>query len=135
MIHDGFGRVHEIIGGQPGSENDINIVKKSDIYRNPTNYLKPGHVILSDLAFYYIGYPFLCRIAYQEHYSALEIAYNRDHSHCRVITENFYGRFKKYWNIFELYTFKMDKIDIHVRAFVILTNIIITYQSPLRDDI
>ena len=133
MVHSGKGIVHEICGGQPGSQNDINIAKQSDIYQNPANYLRPGHVIISDLAFYYVGYPFLCRIAYQPNYSHLEAAYNRDHSHSRVISENFYSRLKGYFPIFQLYTFSLKKLDIHFRAFVIMTNIIISNQSPLRE--
>ena len=100
FIHDGDGLVRYIRGPQPGSRNDVDIAKTSDICIHPEKYLTPGHNILGDLAFHWIGYPFLCRIAYQEHYTIQEMNYNKYHSKCRVISENFYGRLKSYFPIF-----------------------------------
>ena len=132
FVHSGMGRVYQVVGGQPGSRNDIQIAKTSDLYQNPRKYLRPGHVVLGDLAFYHVGHPFLCRIAHQNSYSIMENQYNKDHSYSRVISENFYQRLKCYFPIFNLWTFKLESLDIHLRAFTITTNIIITIQSPLR---
>ena len=100
-VHSGTGRVYSIIGSIPGSHNDITSAKHSLVYTQSAVYLSPNHVVSENLAYHNIGYPFLCRIAYQDSYTPLENAYNILHSRVRVISENFYGRYKVLWRHWE----------------------------------
>ena len=62
-----------------------------------------------------------------------EAMYNILHSEARVIIENTYARQKKYFPILGMgYPFDLDTIDIVYRCCVILTNILIIHQSPMR---
>ena len=131
--HSGTGRVYSVIGPIPGSYNDIQAAKSTLLYTQSHRYLAPGHGVLSDMAYYHIGYPFICRIAYQMTYTPEEIAYNISHSHSRVISENWYGRFRAYWSYLNKpWAMNLDDIGCTFRALAIVTNIIITIQDPLR---
>ena len=56
-------------------------------------------------------------------------------SKCRVISENWYGRWKSYWTCFSKpWQMKLEDIDITFRALAIVTNIIIMMQDPLRSN-
>ena len=133
FIHDGDGKVCNLTGPQPGSRNDINAWYDSDVYKNQHKYLMHGHNIIADLMYYHCGEPLLCRYAYQEHYSLREIAFNKNLSNVRVISENWYAALKNYFALFSnVYKMKLSNFGIHVRSFSIITNIIITKQNPLR---
>ena len=133
-VHDGTGRVHHVSGPSPGSYNDIQQSKKSIFFTQTQNYLEPNHMIAADLAYYYVGYPYLTKIHFQESYSLQERMYNDYHAKIRVISENYYCRFKTIWPIFEHYTLKLDHIGFIFRAFIIITNVVITRQDPLRKE-
>ena len=78
-----------------------------------------GHNILCDLMYFYQGHPLLTRFAYQSNYSEMELNYNKQLGRCRVISENYYGRFKKYWEVFaKPFAFKLGSIGIYVHSFV-----------------
>ena len=63
----------------------------------------------------------------------MENAFNIIHSRCRVISENFHGRFKVCWNYWNTaWAMKLKDIGIAFRSMVITTNVIITIQDPLR---
>ena len=133
-VHSGTGRVYSVVGPVPGANNDISTAKQSLVYTETNRYLLPNHVVLADLAYHFIGYPFLCRIAYQESYTPIENAYNMLHSRVRVISENFYGRYKLLWTYWHKpWAMKLDDIGLAFRALVITTNVIITIQDPLRN--
>ena len=133
-VHSGTGRVYSCCGPIPGSHNDVQTAKASIIYTNTDRYIAPGHKVLADLAYYHIGEPYLCRISFQSSYTPLENHYNILHSRCRVISENYYGRFKTYWSYLNKpWQQKLDDIDFAVRGLLIITNIIITIQDPLRN--
>ena len=95
--HSVAGRLYSVVGPFPGSYNDIQAAKNSLLYQYRNTYLAPGHAALADLAYYNIGDPFLCRISFQESCTHDEETYNICHSRARVISENWYGRFKTCW--------------------------------------
>ena len=131
--HSGTGRVYGVTGPIPGSHNDVQAARTSLIYRERNTYLSPNHAVLADLAYYHIGKPFLCRISFQESYTELENQFNMAHSRARVISENWYGRFKGYWTYFgKPWQMRLQDIGISFRALTITTNVIITMQDPLR---
>ena len=134
LVHGGIGRAYHVSGPAPGSTNDITQAKKSIFYTNPQRYLEPNHKIISDLAYYYVGYPYLTKIHFQESYTPREIQYNSYHAKARVISENYYCRMKTIFPIFAFYTLKLDDIGFIFRAWVIVTNVIITIQDPLRKE-
>ena len=133
VCHSGTGRVYSVIGPIPGSHNDIQAAKASLLYKQRNKYLDPDHAVLADLAYFYIGDPFLCRFGFQHSYTAMENAFNFAHSQKRIISENYYMRFKNYWTyLCKPYQMKLETIGITIRALMITTNIIITIQDPLR---
>ena len=72
------------------------------------------------------------RIPYEEEGQTLEeVVCNISHSRCRVINENWYGRFKLHWSYFnEPWAMKLDDTGFAFRALARLTNIVITEQDP-----
>ena len=133
-VHDGTGRVHHVSGPAPGSYNDIQQAKKSIFYTNTLSVLQPSHMVIADLAYYHIGYPYLAKIHYQDSYTLQENMYNAYHATVRVISENYYCRMKTIFPIFDYWTLKLDDIGYVFRAFVCITNVIITIQDPLRKE-
>ena len=56
-----------------------------------------------------------------------------NHSKCRVVSENWYGRYRIYWSYFDKpWAMLLEDIGVTFRALAITTNIIITVQDPLR---
>ena len=132
-VHSGTGRVYSVSGPIPGANNDIQSARTSPVYTHRNQYLAPGHGVFADLAYYYVGQPFVCRVAYQPHYTAIENTYNLYHSKTRVISENWYGRFKLYWGYWmKPWAMSLEDVGMAFRAMAIVTNLIITVQDPLR---
>eukprot|EP01084_Bolivina_argentea_P162243 282374_1 len=94
VMCDGYGIVRYFYGGAVGRTNDIRMYSESDLFNNTQNYVQDGHYILADGIFRYFPPPLLTRYCNRQHLSEFEHAFNYQHSECRVIIENVFGRMK-----------------------------------------
>ena len=132
-LHDGNGKCCYVHGGEPGRINDIELLRRSEFYQNINDYICiDTDAVLCDGTWMHEGEPFLTRFHGTEYLTYPELAFNLSLSECRVICENYYCKLHQLWPILNLWKYRLDKLNIFFRACVLMTNIIIEHQSPLR---
>ena len=129
---DGLARVWS--GHCPGSFNDVNIFYGSDLYANPGIYFAPGDKMLADGIFARVEEDrFITPICYvYRQLTVLESRYNDIHGWDRAIVENYFNRVKAGCPIVKGIRFAKTKVNSIFLQSLILTNIRIKHQSPLR---
>ena len=129
---DGEARLYN--GHLPGSLNDLELYYDSDLHSNSALYLGIDDRILTDGIF--VGCDeniFITPICYLDRpITPPESRYNKVQRWDRVIVENYNARLKLGCPIIKNFTFGLDKINGIFVMSLILTNIRIKYQSPLR---
>lgn len=127
---DGLGISYLVYGPVRGSANDIAIWYESDYSADLNTYFGDKQ-ILFDGIFEYVEGPFLTPI--RDPHNIEHELYNALQRDARVIIENKFGKTKRLWPILMLpFARKRDLIGLVYRCCVILTNILITHQSPMR---
>lgn len=133
---DSMGICRNIHGHYPGSCNDIESYYYSALYTAPHTYLGPGDKILADGIYARIqglNSPFIVPVCYMNRpLTPIEQRYNMIHRWDRVIVEHYYARLKLYCPIVDNFTLARDRINLIFTACVIVCNVLISYQSPLR---
>ena len=123
-------------GHYPGSCNDIESYYYSELYRNPQTYLGPGDKILADGIFGRVqgaNSRFIVPIGYmQRRLTPAEERYNIIHRWDRVIVEHYFARLKLYCPFLDQYNLGRDKLNLVFSACVVICNVLIKFQSPLR---
>ena len=133
VVHQGDGQAKYIHGAEPGIDNDITALRRSDFCRNIGRYVAPQHIVMSDGAWRYEGLPFVCRFTDNDDTTPAATIFNYEHSERRVLAENWYCRYRSLWPFMKYFTFRQDKIDIFYRAFAFFTNLHIRHAAPLRE--
>ena len=131
FIHIGDGQC-AYIHGESGRVNDIALLHGSNFYRNLSNHIKFGDGILCDAAWRFEGCPFVTRFTDCDHLSVYQTIFNYMLAEKRVLAENYYSRLHGLWPMLNLWSHRLDKLDIYVMALSLITNIHIVEQSPLR---
>ena len=131
---DGIIRVAH--GHHPGSCNDIELYYNSDFYVNRSTLLGSNDKLLADGIFARVEGgqgPFIVPVCYMGRDLTLEESrYNKLQAWDRSIVEHSFGRMKGLCPILEYFTFRERHINIVFISCVILNNIVIRYQHPLR---
>ena len=133
---DGKGLARIIHGHCPGSLNDLENYYSSELYTEPGLYFGLGTKAIADGSFARVEVDrFISPVCYirGRGLTVQETRFNIYHSWDRSIVENFFGRMKLYCPVIQNFRFAVDKINIIFTAAVIMTNIRIKYQSPLRN--
>ena len=131
-MHDGNGTAVYIHGGERGACDDLTLYRRSDFGKNIDRFVGFGHWVLCDGAWRYVGAPLLTRFTDRDYLTAAEMAFNYVLSDKRVLAENWYSRMHNLFPILNHFKYRLDKLDVWVRALAALTNIHIKHQSPLR---
>ena len=132
MLCDGECRLYN--GHCPGSLNDLENYYSSDLYANPGLYLGINDKIIVDGIFVGVDTEkFITPICHADKLLAdEEKRYNYVQSWDRAIVENYNHRLKSGCPVITNFTFQEDKINNIFITSLVLTNIRIKYQSPLR---
>eukprot|EP01083_Nonionella_stella_P002239 6446_1 len=129
---NGFGEPVYVYGPYEGRINDITYYTNCAIYREPLRFLLPNDLVFADRIFRYFPPPIVTPYCGLVVFTLYQLLFNFMHAHCRVLVENFFGRLKSIWRIFLYYPYSLQNLDIHWRACIVLTAIIIKHQDPLR---
>lgn len=128
---DGLAR--NIHGHFPGSINDIESYYFSDLYRAPQTYFGPTDRMLADGIFARVPGPFIVPVSYlQRNLTLAEVRYNEIQRWDRSIVEHYFARLKLYFPIVNDFPFESDRINLFFTCCVVLCNVLIRFQSPLR---
>ena len=130
---DSLGVTRMVCGHVRGAVNDIGLWYSCS-YRHNIQNTFGNHQVLFDGIYRYVDTDKNLFVTRFEHAETVEEAiYNVFHSEARVIIENTYARQKEYFPIIAMrFPFKLSWIDIVYRCVVILTNVLIMHQSPMR---
>ena len=127
---DGRGVSDMVFGWTYGAMNDIQIWNCSPYYNNIQQYIGNTQVLFDGI-FEFVDGPFLTPI--RDASTPAEIIYNCLQREARVIIENKFARTKVLWPLIGLkYNLDIDLIGLVYYNCVLLTNIIILVQDPLR---
>ena len=127
---DNKGITRLVHGAARGSHNDINIWYQSDYSKDVNKYFG-DYKVLFDGIYEYVDGPFLCPI--RRPASRTDVMYNILQRDDRSIVENKFGRTKVCWPLVGVqYNLKLSMVGIVYRVCVLLTNILIKHQHPLR---
>lgn len=130
---DSLGVTRLVCGHIPGKQNDIRLWYTSEYRENRQQYFG-NSVVLFDSIYRYVDVEsglFITRFPSAD--TVPEAVYNVLHTEARVLIENTYARQKQYFPIIGMrFPFQLKWIDIVYRCVVILTNILIIHQSPMR---
>eukprot|EP01083_Nonionella_stella_P182366 656061_1 len=129
---NGWGWPCYIYGPQPGHRNDLSYYRNCQLYRNPDRFVFGGNYVFGDRIFRYYDVPMITPFHGMWFYTLYELLFNYYQSQSRVIIENLFGRFKVLWNIWCIWNNNLSDLDLHFRATMTLTCIIIKHQDPLR---
>ena len=121
-----------VFGWCYGSMNDIQIYYLSPYYNNFARYIGNTNVLFDGVMDFVQG-PFLCPIRNPS--SLGHVVYNYFQRNGRVIIENVFGRIKLLWPLVGLkYNLHLNLLGITYFNCVLLTNIIIIHQDPMRNN-
>ena len=133
---DSEGICRSINGPYPGSVNDFEAYHGSDLHQSRGNYLGPADKVLVDGIYARIqqgNSPFIVPYCYMNRQlTVAEERFNFIHRWDRSIVEHFFGRLKLYYPILTQFPFTDDYISVYFTSCVILCNILLKYQNPLR---
>lgn len=115
-----------------GSQNDIQLWYASDFGQHPTRYVGNSLILFDGILNFCRG-PLLCPIRNPN--TQAEVMYNLLQREARVIIENKFAWTKRLSPIVGLkYNLHLDSIGLVYHNCVLLTNVIIIHQSPMRAD-
>ena len=131
-IIDGNGIARSAHGPAPGAWNDINGWYSSEYYgrQNELNCFGNGK-LLADGIYRYAEGPFICSFAAVTNIK--QFYYNLFHLLARVVIENYHHRLKQYFPILTNYTYKLENFGLFYNTCLLLTNLLIINQDPLRN--
>ena len=127
---DGYGIGRIASGWLPGASNDINAWYLSKFFQDKNKYFGNAKALFDGI-YRYVPGPWIC--SFKKPTNEQELLYNLLHILTRSIIEHLFGRQKKYWSIIgNKYTLHLRWLGLVYRNAMLLTNILIKHQSPLR---
>ena len=127
---DSIGVTRLVHGPVRGGANDINLWYSSDFYQNQWFFFGNCKVLF-DRIYRFAEGPFICQI--KNPIGRAQKLYNFCHTLSRSVIEHTYSRQKTYFPILGLkFPFNLKFIGLVYRVCVILTNVLIIHQNPMR---
>ena len=118
------------MAGCQKSNNDINGWYLTEYYDNRDEYFGDAYALFDGI-YRYVSGPFICSFA--NPCTDEELMCNLLHILARTTIEHVFGRQKVYWGIIGgTYTLSLHWLRLIYRCCVILTNVLVTHQSPMR---